>query len=59
MRWKKGCSCINLKNGVDAWNRKTRAHASLLDARPAVGSSGALDLKDVVLDDERTRDCGE
>ena len=30
-----------------------------LDARPAVGPSGALDLKDVVLDDERTRDCGE
>ena len=29
MRWKKGCSCINLKNGVDAWNRKIRAHASL------------------------------
>ena len=39
--------------------QKTRAHASLLDARPAVGSSGALDLKDVVLDDERTRACGE
>ncbi len=56
MRWKKGCSCINLKNGVDAWNRKIRAHASLLDARPAVGSSGA---KDVVLDDEGTRFCGE
>ena len=29
MRRKKGCSCINLENGVDAWNRKTRAHASL------------------------------
>lgn len=59
MRRKKGCSCINMENGVDAWNRKTRAHASLLDARPAVGSSGALSSEDVVLDDERTRDCGE
>ena len=29
MRRKKGCSCINLENGVDAWSRKTRAHASL------------------------------
>lgn len=29
MRRKKGCSCINLENGVDAWNRKTRAPASL------------------------------
>lgn len=56
MRRKKGCSCINMENGVDAWNRKTRAHASLLDARPAVGSSGA---KDVVLVDEGTRFCGE
>ena len=36
--------------------QKTRAHASLLDARPAVGSSGA---KDVVLDDEGTMACGE
>ena len=54
MRRKKGCSCINLENGVDAWNRKTRAPASLLDARPAVGPTGA---KDVVLDDEGTRFC--
>ena len=29
-----------------------------LDARPAVGPTGALDLKDVVLDDERTRARG-
>lgn len=29
MRQKNGCSCINLENGVDAWNRKTRAPASL------------------------------
>ena len=29
MRRKKGCSCINLENGVDEWSRKTRAHASL------------------------------
>ncbi len=29
MRRKNGCSCINLENGVDAWSRKTRAHASL------------------------------
>lgn len=29
MRRKKGCSFINLENGVDAWSRKTRAHASL------------------------------
>lgn len=56
MRRKKGCSCINLENGVDAWNRKTRAHASLLDARPVIRPTGA---KDVVLDDERTRACGE
>ena len=56
MRRKKGCSCINLENGVDAWNRKTRAPASLLDARPAVGSSGA---KDVVRADDRTRVSGE
>lgn len=29
MRRKKGCSCINLENEVDAWSRKIRAHASL------------------------------
>lgn len=29
MRRKKGGSCINLESGVDAWSRKTRAHASL------------------------------
>ena len=85
MRRKKGCSCINLENGVDAWSRKTRAHASLFgceaggqpNRRQRRGArrrrnkilrgvrhhvryvGGALDLKDVVLDDEETRFCGE
>ena len=88
MRRKKGCSCINLENGVDAWNRKTRAHASLFGCeaggRPnrRLGpqrrgawrrknkglrgaehhvryAGGALGPKDVVLDDEGTRFCGE
>ena len=55
MRRKKGCSFINMENGVDAWNRKTRAHASLFGCE----AGGALGPKDVVLDDERTRFCGE
>ena len=85
MRRKMGCSCINLENGVDAWSRKTRAHASLFgceaggqpnrrqrrgarrrknkglrEAEHHVRYAGsALGAKDVVLDDERTRDCGE
>ena len=85
MRRKMGCSCINLENGVDAWNRKTRAHASLFGCeaggRPnrrqrrgarrrknkglrgaehhVPQTAGALSSEDVVLDDERTRACGE
>ena len=67
MRRKKGCSCINLENGVDAWSRKTRAHASLFgceaggqpNRRHVRYVAGALGAKDVVLDDERTRACGE
>ena len=84
MRRKKGCSCINLENGVDAWSRKTRAHASLFgceaggrpNRRQRRGARrrrnkilrgvrhhvwyavSALGPKDVVLDDERTRACG-
>ena len=56
MRRKKGCSCINLENEVDAWSRKQGLLHHFLDARPAVGPTGA---KDVVLDDEGTRFCGE
>ena len=85
MRLKKGCSCINLENGVDAWSRKIRAHASLFgceagrrpNRRQRRGArrrknkgvrgvkhhiryaGGVLSPKDVVLDDEGTRDCGE
>ena len=28
---KNGCSCINPGNGVDAWNKKTGAHALILE----------------------------
>ena len=114
MRWKKGCSCINLGNGSDAWIGKIRAHASLFGCdsgrrpirvrktwcaptieqglagseaprpvrRRRLGAGrrgarrrrnkvlrgvkhhvryagGALSSEDVVLDDERTRFCGE
>lgn len=35
MRLKKEGSCINIENEVDAWSRKTGAHASLFRKRPA------------------------
>ncbi len=114
MRRKKGCSCINLENGVDEWSRKNKgscitfwmrgrrsaqpapktwcsmtkeqdfagSEAPRLVCRQRLGpqrrgarrrknkglreaehhvryAGSALGAKDVVLDDERTRDCGE
>lgn len=35
MRLKKEGSCINIENEVDAWSRKTGAHASLFRNRRA------------------------
>ena len=56
MRLKKEGSCINIENEVDAWSRKTGAHASLFRKRRAVSPSGP---RDVVPHDEGTRVCGE
>lgn len=56
MRRKKGCSCINLKNGVDAWSRKIWNHASLFGCE---GGRRRIGPRDVVIDDEGTRFCGE
>ena len=56
MRLKKEGSCINIENEVDAWSRKTGAHASLFRKRRAVSPS---DPRDVVPHDEGTRVCGE
>lgn len=56
MRWKKEGSCINIENEVDAWSRKTGAHASLFRKRRAVSPS---DPRDVVPRDEGTRVSGE
>ena len=52
MRLKKEGSCINIENEVDAWSRKTGAHASLFRKRPAVSPS---DPKGVVSRDEGIR----
>ena len=56
MRWKKEGTCINVENEVDAWSRKTGAHASLFRTRRAVSPS---DPRDVVPRDEGTRVSGE
>ena len=56
MRWKKGCSCINFENGIDAWSRKTRDPTSLFGCEAAVVPS---DLEDVVPSDKGTRASGE
>ena len=64
MRWKKGGSCINIENEVDAWSRKTGTHASLFRKRsagraPHLVSKDPSDPRNVVPRDEETRVCGE